>query len=563
MYGHQADPPTSEYIDRAAAKGAVFTNAFSQAAWTSPGVASVLTGLYPPAHGVTDQERSVPRVVTTLLDAFKERGYHVPKLSYLINAAPNFLNLGEFDEGPPGITVENEADRIAEWIGKNHRKPFAMWYHWRYMHLPYNPPEHHWLYPPAKIDPARIGPMRAAGLDARLELAMPPALRDLICKEVIIPYFTPEALNEADATGLPPAADAPRASSFPPGTKEWIDAIYSAMVRHFDRNFEKFRYQLSLHHKLKNTIIVITADHGEELLDHGYIGHASTAVHSQHYDEFLHIPLIILCPQLIDQGRKIDVPAQQIDILPTIMDMMGWEIPGDAQGRSLWPAIRGEKMPDRPVFSESVEGGYQSKPSQRTTFVRSVRTHAWKFIARMGPRGDDFSLYDLAADPKEMNNVYAQHPQLVTQFTGQLGDWLAKSADLRLAIEKREEILEAREAAANPLNLSVPEILTPRDGDTIRFESGNGAIEAEWTGNPYAAYIIEYDVGEGWHRLQGKYPVPEGAKHTFGPFPKDGWKPLYQWNPYHLRVRPRDLPDGWSPWITVHVAPLGEGEKAN
>ena len=64
-------------------------------------------------------------------------------------------------------------------------------------------------------------------------------------------------------------------------------------MRHFDVNFERLRYVLALHHKLKHTIIVITADHGEELLDHGFIGHASTAVHSRHYDELIHIPLKI------------------------------------------------------------------------------------------------------------------------------------------------------------------------------------------------------------------------------------------------------------------------------
>ena len=76
-----------------------------------------------------------------------------------------------------------------------------------------------------------------------------------------------------------------------------------------------------------------------------------------------------------------------------------------------------------------------------------------------------------------------------------------------------------------------------------------------WTGNPEAAYIIEYNVGDGWHTLRGKVPVV-GTEQVFGPLPQDGWEPLYQWNPYRVRVRPRDLPDGWSDWITITIAPL-------
>ncbi len=558
IYGKQSDPPATEYLDHSAAAGAVFTSMFSQATWTSPGVASVLTGLYPPTHGVVTQERTVPAVVTTVLDAFKQHGYSVPRFSYLINAAPNFLNLGEFDEDVIDVTVTNEMTRIRQWLGENHRRPFALWYHWRYMHLPYYPPARHWLYPPAEIDPERMRRELAAGLNPRDEVAMPPLVRELITKEVIIPYFSQEALEEAAATGLPPRSDAPRAHDFPPETEAWLDALYTAQARHFDVNFEAIRYVLALHHKLKHTIIVITADHGEELLEHGYIGHASTAVHSRHYDEQLHIPLVILCPRLIKRGRRIDAMAQQVDILPTVMDMMGWPIPMEVQGRSLWPAMRGEKMDDVPVFAESVEGGYQSKLHQRTTFVRSVRTRDWKLIARMGPRGDEFELYDLAEDPGELRNLYAARPDVAKSMIDELSAWVSENARDRRALEKKEEIFQERQAALDPKNLSVPEILTPRHGDTIRFEEHSGGIGAEWTGNPHAAYIIEYDIGEGWHRLQGTYPVDEGTKHVFGPLPEDGWKPLYQWNPYKLRVRPRDLPDGWSEWITVNVAPLAK-----
>ena len=194
---------------------------------------------------------------------------------------------------------------------------------------------------------------------------------------------------------------------------------------------------------------------------------------------------------------------------------------------------------------------------QRSEFVRSIRTQDWKFIARMSPRGDEFELFNLIDDPGETTNVFTDYPDIAGDFIQQLGKWITMNIDYRLALEEKEALLEARIAATDPANLSIPTISVPSDGDTIYYETMNGAVEAEWTGNPHAAYIIEYDVGEGWHRLKGKYPVEMGTKQIFGPLPKDGWKPLYQWNPYNIRVRPRDLPNGWSEWITINVAPIG------
>lgn len=516
IYGYERN--TTEFLDTIKDQAAVFTNVYSQAAWTSPGVASTLTGLYPPAHGVTSSDKSVLKTLTTVLDAFKERGYRIPNMTFL-TSAPNFMNLGEFDEQ---VIEENTIDEIAvinAWIARNHREPFAAWYHWRHTHLPYEPEPKHRKFPPA--DDLKAEP--------------PPNVKDVLMKEVIIPSGMVEWTEE----------DGP-----------WIKALYDAQVRQFDHSFEAIRYRLALHHKLKHTIFVITADHGEELLERGEVGHASTLVHSKHYDEDIHIPLIIYCPRLIKKGRVIDTMAQQVDILPTIFDMMGWPIPEEVQGRSLWPAIRGEPMEDVPVFAESVEGGYQSKPDQRATFVRSVRTREWKLIGRMGPQGDHYEMFNLVDDPRETKNVLVEHPELMQDMLPLLMNWISQNHTLRVALEEREELHDNIVAAMDPANLEVPVILEPKDGDVIRFEDTGGLIKARWTGNPYASYIIEYDVGEGWHKLTGYYPVEIGTEQNFGPIPRDGWKPLYQWNPYRVRIRPKGLPDGWSDWITVTVAPV-------
>lgn len=516
------DRDTTHWMDNQLGNAAVFSNMFSQAAWTSPGVNACLTGMYPPTHGVTAAGETLPKTVYTLLDAFQERGYKIPNVSYL-SVDPNFQNFAEMEETGIDITKTDEIQQINQWIGNNYRKPFAMWYHWRFAHLPYDPPKDKRHYPPAND----------------LDSPMPAIINSLVNKEVIIPF----ASNVKWDYDL---------------HKPWIDALYDAQMNHFDDAFESIRYKLGLHHILDNTIIIVTADHGEELLEHGHVGHGSTAVHSRHYDELLHIPLYIFAPKKIKKNRVIDTIVQQIDILPTVLDMMDWEIPEEVQGRSLWPAIQGESLEDIPTFAESIEGGYQSKPDQRSTFVRSIRTKEWKLIMRTSPQGDTFELFNLINDPGETRNIFGEKPEIGNNLIGQITKWISDNLEARLVLEEREALHEARVAAMDPANLSVPEVLIPSDGDTIFYETMNGSIEAEWTGNPHAAYIIEYDIGESWHRLKGKYPIDMGTKQIFGPLPKDGWKPLYQWNPYRLRIRPRDLKGGWSNWITIQVAPLAK-----
>jgi arylsulfatase A-like enzyme len=512
---------TTPFMDASVKQGALFVNAYSQAAWTGAGVVSTLSGLYPPTHGVVRSGVTIPESVNTLLDEFSDRGYRVPNMSYL-TVDPTFQNLGQMEE--KRVISPETYDEIAEirnWIDLNHDDSFAIWFHWRHLHLPYEIFSDQENFPPAD----------------EITNVPPEAIRELIQKEVIIPEGTFQFEEEH---------------------REWIDALYDSQILWFDRFYEMLRYRLRLHNKLENTIIVITADHGEELLEHGHVGHASTAVHSKHYDEHIRIPLIILCPRLIDDKVVFDVPAQQVDILPTVLDMMGWEIPETAQGRSLWPAIQGRPMKDVPVFAESIEGGYQSKPHQQNTWVRSVRTRDWKLITRTSPEAEELELYHLAEDPDERHNVVDTESEMAEQLRAMLDTWLLDNQLARAAVDEREQHRQLELAADEPENLDVPSVLEPLDGATLFFEAAEGYIKARWTGNPHARYVVEYDVGEGWHRIQNTYLVPErGTEHAFGPIPRDAWKPLPQWNPYRLRVRPLGLPDGWSEWVTIDVAPLG------
>lgn len=516
FYGYERD--TTMFLDPLAEQGAIFTNAFSQAAWTGPGVLSTLTGLYPPSHGVIASGHSIPKVVSTLQDEFRERGYSVPNLSYL-TIDLNFKNLGAQDVPEIDPTKTDEISALTGWIDNHHREPFFIWYHYRHLHLPYTPAEQHKVFPPLN-DPAASAPS---------------VVTDYVEKEVIIPWGQVE---------------------FPDDAKPWIDALYDAQMRQFDHAFEAVRYRLALHHLQRNTLIVITADHGEELLEHGYIGHASTAVRSRHFDEHLRIPLLFYGPRVVPPGKVLDTPAQQVDIAPTILDLMGWDIPDIMQGRSLVPAIMGEPMESVPLFAESIEGGYQSKENMRNIWVRSIRTEEWKLIVRFEPQGDTYELFDLVNDPGETRNVFEENTTIGGELFSSLLAWISDNFEVRFTIITRENELQTRIAKGLPESLEIPRILEPEHAATFDYDGAGGAVTVRWTGNPNAQYVLQYHVGNGWHTLKGKMPI-DGTEKVFGPVPRDAWAPLHQWNPFRLRVRPRALRDGWSEWIELKVEPLG------
>jgi len=512
-YGYERD--TTAKLDRLAANGAVFNNMYAQAPWTGPGLVSTLSGLYPPVHGVDASGKTLPESVVTLLDVFRNHGYSVPNLCYL-TVDPTFQNLGAEPVEDIDVARLGEIQAIHEWINLHHREPFCIWYHYRGVHLPYNPPAEFRVYPPAN-DPE----------------AVPPPEIEAVQREVIIPYGT---------------------VSFSEESRPWLDALYDAELRELDEFIDGLRYRLVMHHLLKHTLIIITADHAEELLEHGFVGHGSTAVHATMYDEVLHIPLVMYCPRAVPKGLVLDTITQQVDIVPTVCEIAGLPVPAGVQGRSLVPAMRGAPLDDVPVFAETIEGGYQAKEEMKSTWLRSIRTRDWKLIYKASPSGDEFELYDLVGDPGEQRNAFTSNPKVAGTLFTQLAQWITRNEDVRAAVQRHQTLL-ATDNDATARALEVPQIISPDDGDTLDYDACEGSVTFRWSGDPRAAYIIEYHIGTGWHTLRGKVPVT-GTEHSFGPLPQDGWEPLHQWNPYRVRVRPRDLDDGWSDWITVTIAPL-------
>ncbi len=392
-YGRNTTPT----LDKLAGEGVFFTQAFSQSAWTTPGILSLFTSLYPPTHAVDVRDRTLSEGVPTLPKALKETGYAVPVLHRLVDI-PNYWNLG-FDTANKEQFQGNEGDDLLKLLEAYKDKKFFIWYHYHGLHLPYNP-----LAPYDTMFQKEVAGASSPGQDSEAVLAVK---NKVVIKSGSL-HFNPE-------------------------DKDPVIALYDGQLRQMDDFVGLLLEKMKQWNIFNNTLIVITADHGEELLEHGFVGHASTSLNAKLYEEIIHIPLILWWPGKL-KHTVIDNLAQQVDVMPTILELLGLPVPQGLQGTSLLPFIKGNAAGgSRPVFCETVLGGYQSTEEMKKIRLRCIRTKRWKLIYTNTPTqtlngkeagGEQYELYDLEADPKEERNVMEQHPSTARELKKALFRWM-------------------------------------------------------------------------------------------------------------------------------------------
>jgi arylsulfatase A-like enzyme/Flp pilus assembly protein TadD len=183
-----------------------------------------------------------------------------------------------------------------------------------------------------------------------------------------------------------------------PFASKWSEHPYEGEVAFADdcvgQVLEKLR-ELSLY---DDTLIVITGDHGEMLGEHGELNHGFFI-----YEGALRVPLVIRVPRAPASSRQVDVPASLVDIVPTVLSMVGAEVPKQVQGVDLspWLAGRGAGGGARPLYAETVT------PTRYygTSSLLGVIVDGWKYIETSRPE-----LYDLRSDPAEAVNLLAREP---------------------------------------------------------------------------------------------------------------------------------------------------------
>ena len=205
------------------------------------------------------------------------------------------------------------------------------------------------------------------------------------------------------------------------GDTTWLDEEVGATLRELESSGQA-----------ENTIVIVTTDHGDQMLDHGLFGK------NVFFEGSVRIPLLVSWPGRIRPGVYSEL-VESVDLLPSVLELCGLPVPDHVQGRSFVPLIAGDRslyQPRTAQFSENImpevitngDEGYFFTPGKGVGGVRHpdakmIRTHRWKMNYYVGHGGE---LYDLEEDPGEWTNLYDDpaHQGIVRDLKGRLLDWL-------------------------------------------------------------------------------------------------------------------------------------------
>jgi arylsulfatase A-like enzyme len=163
------------------------------------------------------------------------------------------------------------------------------------------------------------------------------------------------------------------------------------------------------------TLLVLTADHGDEFGEHGDYGHGHTV-----YQELNWVPLLVVGPQVAAPGRVVETPVPLLDIMPTLLDVAGAPWPDLLRGQSLLQVLQGAEPLQRPIYSEC--------PAQRSLYDdKSLRLGDYKLVYNL--KLDRAELYDLRADPGEVHDLAAADPERAAAMRDDLRAWTAAALE--------------------------------------------------------------------------------------------------------------------------------------
>lgn len=368
-YGYGRD--TSPNLDALAANGALFLNAMSAAPFTVTSLASFFTGKNPWEHGVIFNDNLIlDQKYATLAQRMREAGYATAGFSSTYFHLADFgliRGFDFFDESCDKKFFSNDAEclsgQIADWMDARPETPFFLYVHFTPPHAPYYPPEPYrklfskGLTPPedglGKGDIRRFGPHRKW-----------------------YQFRRAPAQNELD----------------------WLVSQYDGEIRYADDHTGLVLKKIGQAGLGQNTLIIITADHGEAFFEHGLMDHPDDL----HWP-VIRVPLIVAGPG-IPAGARLNSLVRSIDLAPTILDFAGLPPLHDVAGKSLLPVLSGKEGEPRAGFSMLC----QSRKKYRIGAV----LYPYHLLVR-APGDKGIELYDLAADPLEKNNLASERPEIV------------------------------------------------------------------------------------------------------------------------------------------------------
>jgi choline-sulfatase len=362
-------------IDEIARQGAAFANAFSHAPWTLPAFASILTSRTPPAHGAGGQVgdfHGLSPGIPTLPEQFRAAGYATAAVVNVDFLARPFGVTRGFERLDARAFEDNEnvrgagptTDAALAWMRDHRQGAFFLMVHYFDAHAEYRPPQ-----------------------PFRRRFAAPPDQEDESFR-----FGTRRQVVDHRLHGTP----------LPRGDVERAEKLYDGEVAAVDEEIGRLLDGLSGLGLDENTLVVLTADHGEEFLDHGDWEHGHTL-----YDELVRVPLLLRQKGRV-VPRRIEAAVGHIDLAPTLLAWCGLGGCSSFQGRDLGAALSAGALPEAPLLAY---GNFWGPP------LASLREGEYQLILAPGkPR----ELYRWTSDPKEMQNLAGEKAALADELQAKL-----------------------------------------------------------------------------------------------------------------------------------------------
>ncbi len=397
VYGHEGQ--LTPFIDSLASEALVYENARSVSSWTAPSMASMFTSLYPSQHGVVTgfslsmanaankggaMINRIPATVESLPEALRAAGYR----TFGVADNPNIVSQLGFERGFDRFHASNyegaEAVNAAalQWKSEiQSPEPFFLYLHYMDPHQPYHPRRPWFAFDereiegaPADEDGTPMGFVSEAGL------------RAVHIRRVIEGAQDAQEIEARLAYGVDLAI-----------------AAYESEIRYLDEHVRQIFEQLALD---SETVVVFVSDHGEELGEHGSIGHPFKL-----YDELLSVPLILRLPPKFNRAGRINGLTSIMDIHPTLLEIAGISADSALAGKSLLGPMDGSE--ERELLA-------------MRTHERAIDTHKLEALLSGGSKliisstSETVEFYDLSSDATEQHNLAAAHAAKAEQFKARL-----------------------------------------------------------------------------------------------------------------------------------------------